>query len=712
MKLLRLALFPVLCLLPLLLLAAPGAVRKGAVTAELISAQQTIQPGQPFRVALRLTHDEHWHSYWINPGTGYPTTLRWKLPEGFKAGPIQWPVPHVVKDTHGKITGHGYEGTALLFVELTAPATLTPGESVTLRAKADWLMCSEVCMPGVADLELTLKVAAEPPVADMTNARRFNVARDSLPQPLAGWTLAAQRDGATVTARLTPAAGNQERLSDLHIFDSAGLLDFAAPQVVTEESGSYVLKLAVNPEFTGEATRFAGVIVAGGGWGPLAPSHGATFDVPLEKSGQLSAVSSQPNTQVSGSGSQVSAPAAPAAGLAVTLFLALLGGLVLNLMPCVFPVLGIKILGFVNQAGHDRTKVIGHGLIYTLGVLLSFWMLAGAILALRASGQQIGWGAQLQSAGFVFGMAAFLLVFALNLSGLFEIGLAATAVGGKLQMQQGLAGSFFSGILAVLVSTPCSAPFLAPALGAAFSPAFSAGESMLIFTAIALGLSAPYLILSLFPAAVKLLPRPGAWMETFKQLMAFPLYATVGALLWVLAGQTKDNDYALLFILFGLVLIALAGWVYGRYPKAAGRVVAALVVAAGLWLGWPRTESAPATAGGYAVKWEHWSPEAVAAARAAGRTIYVDFTARWCATCQTNKAAVFTSPDVLATLAKQNVLLLKADWTSRDPQITEELARWNRSAVPFNLIYAPGKPDPTILPELLTPGTVVDALAK
>ncbi len=688
--------------LPLVLRAAPGAVRKGAVRAELVAAQTSIQPGQPFRVALKLDHDEHWHSYWINAGTGYPTSLRWKLPEGFTAGPIIWPTPHVVKDTHGNTTGHGYEGTVFLFVDIMPPTTLAAGQDVTLRATADWLMCSEVCMPGRADLELTLAVRNETPAPNMTVARLFNNAAAELPHPLAGWQVSARRAAGGFTVQLTPPAGTTHRPQDLHLFDTAGLVDFAAPQPVTEENGRYVFTLKAAADAPADATRLAGLISSANGWGPTIVSHGATFDVEFGAAAVAATPSAQPST--------LNPQPTAAGGLAVTLFLALLGGLVLNLMPCVFPVLGIKILGFVNQAGHDRAKVIGHGLIYTLGVLLSFWILAGAILALRASGQQIGWGAQLQSAGFVFGMAAFLLVFALNLSGLFEIGLAATAVGGRLQTQQGYAGSFFSGILAVLVSTPCSAPFLAPALGAAFSPAFSAGESMLIFTAIALGLSAPYLVLSLFPVAVKLLPRPGAWMETFKQFMAFPLYATVGALLWVLAAQTKDNDYALLFILFGLVLVALAAWVYGRYARPAGRLVAALVVVGGLWVGWPPAEAARTPGGGYAVKWEHWSPEALAAARAAGRTVYVDFTARWCATCQTNKAAVFSSREVLAELAKRNVLLLKADWTSRDPAITEELAKWNRSAVPFNLIYA-GNAEPVILPELLTPGAVLDGLA-
>jgi thiol:disulfide interchange protein DsbD len=388
--------------------------------------------------------------------------------------------------------------------------------------------------------------------------------------------------------------------------------------------------------------------------------------------------------------------------------------------------LGIKVLGFVNQAGSDRGKIVLHGLVFTAGVLASFWALAGALLALRAGGEQLGWGFQLQSAAFVYGMAVFMLVFALNLSGLFEVGLSATGAGAGLQSQEGLGGSFFTGMLATLVATPCSAPFLAPALGAAL--ALSAVESLVVFTAIAVGLSAPYLLLSLFPSAVKVLPRPGAWMETFKQLMAFPLYATVGWLVWVLAAQTAGDDYGLLMILFAFVLVAMAAWAYGRFGQAHGKpsrqrwgtAAALALLVAGVALGWPQPPPAVGSSstgaggasgkGAYAVAWQPWSPEAVAAAQAAGRTIYVDFTARWCATCQTNKAAVFSSSEVLAELARRDVLLLKADWTNKDPRITQELAKFQRSAVPFNLLYHPGQAAPRVLPELLTPGIVLDAL--
>lgn len=698
----------VLALAPLALAAQP--VRSGAVTAELVAADASIQPGRPFWVALRMDHDEHWHSYWINPGTGFPTSLAWTLPAGFTAGPIQWTAPHVVKDTAGRVTGNGYEGRNFLFVQITPPAELPAGSSVTLAAVAEWLMCQDVCMPGDASLALTLPVAAEPPAPNAAVAEEFSHAFAELPAATKDWYFTAQRAGDRITLRITRAAGNLRRPVELRYFDERGVVDYAAPQVVSEDGEGLTLTLVAAPEAPAEATGLRGVLTAKGGL-TVGAARGVRVDEPF--------VVREPTIAGGGAG----AAAGPAAaGLAATLLLALLGGLVLNLMPCVFPVLGIKIMGFVNQAGHDRAKVMQHGLAFAAGVLLSFWALAGLLLALRAGGSQLGWGFQLQSPAFVFGMVAFLLVFALNLSGLFEVGLAATGVGAGLQSKEGLTGSLFTGALATLVATPCSAPFLAPALGAALAlPAFA---SLLVFTAIAVGLALPYLLLSLFPQAIKLLPRPGAWMETFKQFMAFPLYATVGWLLWVLAGQTADDDNALLKIMLGLVLVGMAAWVYGRFGQAfgrprrqwGGRVAALALVLGGLWFGWPREAAAAANPGataGYQVVWEKWSPEAVAAARAAGKFVYVDFTARWCATCQSNKLAVFHDDAVLAEFARRGVVLLRGDWTNRDARITEELARWNRSAVPFNLLYAPGAATaPVVLPELLTGGKVLAALAE
>lgn len=707
---LRLRAFLSACLLLLVGAAELGAgpVRKGAVAAELVAAEASIQPGRPFWVALRLDHDPHWHTYWIQAGTGYPTSIAWTLPAGFTAGPIVWPAPSAVKDTSGTVTGNGYEGRVHLFVRVTPPADLAPGGTAVLRAAAEWLMCKDVCEPGDARLSLALPVQAEPPVPDAVQGREFAAAFAALPGPSRAWAFSAQRAGATVTLRITARDGRPADFGPLRYFDENALIDYAAPQAVRQEGATTVLELAVAGEAAVDAAGLKGVLTAARGFGPGEPLALA-LDAPFEVKEPVKAAPR--------------APAPAVASLGGTLLLALLGGLVLNLMPCVFPVLGIKIMGFVQQSGSDRAKIVQHGLVFALGVLLSFWALAGLLLALRAGGAQLGWGFQLQSPGFVFGMAAFLLVFALNLSGLFEVGLSATGAGAGLQSQEGFAGSFFTGMLATLVATPCSAPFLAPALGAAL--ALSAVESLLVFTAIAVGLAAPYLLLSAFPQAVRLLPKPGAWMETFKQAMAFPLYATVGWLLWVLAGQTAGDDDALLRITFGFVLVAMAAWAYGRFGQAygqparrlLGRVAAALLIGGGLWLGWPREAAAAPAAGAtgaaaYAVVWEKWSPQAVAAAQAAGKFAYVDFTARWCATCQTNKAAVFNSREVLAEFGRRGVVLFKADWTNKDPLITQELAKWNRSAVPFNLIYAPGRADPVVLPELLTGGLVLEKLAE
>jgi len=672
-------------------------VRNGAVEVELVPAVTSVQPGRPFAVALRLEHDPHWHTYWINAGTGYPSTIKWDLPPGWQAGKIQWPVPHVLIDAAGAVTGNGYDGEVFLPVTLTPPMGLQAGETVTLKAAVAWLMCKDVCMPGEAALELSLPVDNGPPAPHPRWGPKLEAALKLLPQAHDGWRLSATMAAGTVTLTARPPDGVVFGPGDFHFFSDDGFIAYDRPQPIHEQGGAFVLTLPVDPSAPANGARLSGVLAFRNGASP-----GIAVDVPFgaaptAQNPKLGTQNSKPKTQNS----------TPAGGLAGTLGLAFLGGLILNLMPCVFPVLGIKILGFVHQAGADRRKVTLHGLVFALGVLLSFWVLAGALLVLRASGRELGWGFQLQEPAFVFALAILLLVFALNLSGLFEIGLSATGVGAGLQMKSGYSGSFFTGVLATVVATPCSAPFLAPALGVALT--LSASASLAVFTAIALGLSVPYLLLSAFPAAVDFLPRPGAWMETFKQLMAFPLYATVAFLAWVLAGQVPDAG--LLLVLFGLVLVAMAAWAYGRWTQhggSAGRrrfgvAFAALLFAAGVAVGYPAKPSKD-------IVWEQWSPETVARLRADGKMLYIDFTARWCATCQSNKALVFSSSKVRDALRRRSVVLLRADWTNRDPRITEELAKFNRSAVPMDLIYAPGRDSPVILPELLTPEVVLTAL--
>ena len=674
----------------LLLAALPSL--SAQVQATLVSTETSVQPGRPFTVAVRLQHEPHWHTYWINPGTGYPTAIEWELPDGWTAGDIEWPTPKLVRDRQGSITGHGYEETAFLPVLITPSANTQPGTTVSLKATVDWLMCADVCIPGGGESTLELPVRAEPP--QPTPERERILA--ALPKPVRELQGTASRKDDTITLRLQ-GVPDGEPLP--WFFSDNGLVQYDAPQKQERAAdGTVVLTLTVSAAYEGSFDRLTGVLRRDGGWG--SPQVlGARLDVPLEE-GSLA------STGAAAAGGADSA-AGPIGG---TLLLAFLGGLILNLMPCVFPVLGIKILGFVNQAGAERRRVMLHGVAFTVGVFVSFWALATVLAILRAGGEQLGWGFQLQSPAFVFGLAAVLLVFGLAMSGVFEFGLSATGVGSQLQTKQGYTGSFFTGVLATVVATPCSAPFLAPALGAAL--ALPTGQSFAVFSAIALGLSVPYLLLSIFPSAVRILPRPGAWMETFKQVMAFPLYATVGYLVWVLAGQTTENG--LLMALFGLTLVAMATWLYGRYStpgakparRRFGWVASAALLAIGAWLGWPRA-AAPTD-----ITWEPWSAEAIAQALAEQRPVYVDFTARWCATCQTNKRIVFSSDNVKREFRDRGVVTLKADWTNRDPAITAELARWKRSAVPFNLVYLPGQPEPIVLPELLTPSIVLEALER
>jgi thiol:disulfide interchange protein DsbD len=672
-----------------LFLAAAFTGFAAPVEVKLIAQSETVSPGGNLRAGLQIKHSEHWHSYWLNPGTGLPTKLTLDLPAGWSASPLEWPVPGIITDATGAVVGQGYEGTVVIPFTLKAPDTLESGASVLLRGRATWLMCSESCVPGDARVVLRLKVGESEAAANAKASPDSSaIAAVNLPQPKPDWSCEAVSSASGIELRIKGAP----QLHDAHFFTLDDTVRFDTPQAVSVDSGIAVLTLQTETRAQVGVARLRGVLA----WNDeKGQRKGANLDLPL--------LAAAADTQGAGTdGSKGSG-----ATLLGTLLLAFVGGIILNLMPCVFPVLGIKIMGFVNQAGADRRRVTMHGLVFTGGVMMSFWSLAAALALLRAGGSRLGWGFQLQSPVFVLLLAAVMLVFAMSMSGVFEFGLRASGVGSGLQMKEGYAGSFFTGILATVVATPCSAPFLAPALGAALALPLS--QSFLVFSAIGLGLSLPYLLLSLFPAAVRMLPRPGAWMETFRQFMAFPLYATVGYLLWVLAGQLTDSAY--LNSLLGLCLIALGTWCYGRFcaPGAKpgrlrfGYASAFVCAVAGLWLAWPVSAKAND------LVWEAWSQESLAKAQAAGKTVYVDFTARWCATCQANKKLVFGSEEVKAKLREKGVVLLRADWTNSDPIITAELEKWKRSAVPFNLIYRPGQA-PRVLPELLNAGIVLKAL--
>lgn len=435
-----------------------------------------------------------------------------------------------------------------------------------------------------------------------------------------------------------------------------------------------------------------------------------TLELPIKATSEVNAAATevfqelaklsegQPATAATDSATTDSAAATPQKSLALMLLYAFIGGLILNIMPCVFPVLGIKITSVVTQASGDRKVIILHGLAYTLGVLVSFWILVALLQMFNVT-----WGGQFQNPLFVYGIVLLFTVFGLNMAGLFEVGSSAVGVGSELTHKSGTTGSFFSGLLATIVSTPCSAPFLAPAL--VYGLSLSLFPSLLFFTIIGLGLAAPFLILSFSPALLKKLPRPGAWMESFKQAMSFLMLGAAAYFAWVLQGQVEDT--AQRDILIGIVIVGLACWVYGRWcviykakaTRVKGWLAAALILSLGIWWGWPHTGAA----------WEEWSPEKVQQLQAEGKPVYIDFTARWCASCQYNKR-VYKNAGLKKELERHGVVLLKADWTNYDDRITQALEKLERAAVPVNALYIPGKNEPVILPEILTVDNVKAAL--
>ncbi len=661
----------------------------GKVKGELVSEVRSLQPGKPFTLALRMEHEEGWHTYWKNPGgPQLAPSIVWELPEGYSAGEIQWPIPH-----RGELQGmmaYYYEGINYLPVEITPPADAAPGETVVLKAKAQWQYCDEFsCMLGGADAELSLGVAEVEEMNPAAAKTLEDFQREHLPAPLEGWGVTAAVSGNAIELVLTPEGDeSNSEVSDVYFYSELPVTAAGEEQELQRKDGGLLLRLARNPDFEEDLpASLAGVLTSGNGWRQGGAPVAMQVNPPLTK-GETAAV-------------------IPATGdFLVILGLAFLGGLILNLMPCVFPVIGIKIMGFVQQAGEDRKKVTLHGLVFTAGVLISFWILSGLLFILRQQGEQIGWGFQLQEPWFVYVLLLLLFVFALNLAGVFEVGTSTMGLGSGLASKPGISGSFFSGVLATVVATPCSAPFLATALGAVLT--LPSLLFFVVFTVIALGLALPYLILSVFPGLVQKLPRPGPWMESFKQGMAFLLFATAGYLVWVYGGLVDEGNQ--LYAIVGLVGIAGAAWIYGRWCppartqriRATGAAAALILLVGGVWMGRPHED---------VLKWTEWSPDRVTELQAEGRPVYVDFTARWCATCQSNKAS-YQDRRVVEEIRRKGVVLLKADYTRYNPEITKAINAFERDAIPVNLLYIPGKEEPLILPPLLTSGVVLDHLAE
>jgi thiol:disulfide interchange protein DsbD len=676
-------------------LAAP--VQAPHIEAELVAQSRHVRPGEPLTVAVRLRMEEHWHTYWINAGdSGLATQVRWDLPEGFSAGPILWPAPQRLP--LGPLVNYGYEGEVFLLTELTAPSKLAEGASVPIAAEVEWLVCREICIPGKARLTLEIPVSGEPPAPDPDWASPIRATRAALPQQLAGWKASARRAENVITLTLTPTAAAGEPLRRLTFFPLAeGVIDNAAPQVLSANGGAYTLSLAPASQTYGEPSSLAGIVVADPPWQQGAAAMIDAAFVPFPPASPV-------------------APA-PSMSAALALLLAFVGGLILNLMPCVFPVISIKVLGFVNHAHGERRLLRAQGMLFAAGIVAAFLAVAALLMVLRAQGAALGWGFQLQEPLFVVALAFLFLALALNLSGVYGVGNRVAGAAASVESRHPLTNAFLSGTLATLVATPCTAPFMGAALGYALAQPPPAAFTT--FTALALGMASPYVVLAFVPSLLRRLPRPGPWMETLKQVLAFPLYLTVVWLAWVLGEQAGIG--AMTRLLAALVVLAAGLWALGRFggPAAAARarvaapVTALAALAAAAIIAWPPREAPMATsADAVSARWQPYSAQLVAEKRAAGRAVFVDFTAAWCVTCQVNKRLVLETDEVARAFDQRAVALMRADWTRQDAAITAALAELGRNGVPVYALYPPGAAGtPVLLPELLTKTAVLDALA-
>lgn len=679
--------------------AAP--VNTPHVEAELIARTAAFQPGQPIEVALRLKIIDHWHTYWRNPGdSGLPTRLTWTLPPGFSAGEIAW--PHPKKLPLGPLMNFGYEGEVLHLVEIKTPAKLNAGSTVEFKAKADWLVCSDVCIPESADLTLTLPVVASAPLADQRWANSFSLANAALPLAAERYKGSASIANGQAMLSVSLAPNLAPTVGEINFYpNTADIIANAAKQVraAGNDSTSLRLSVALAENVPTTLAMIDGVLVSSSGWGKLHAGKAIAVSLPVTY-GPVVAARALVN------------PPASDMGLALALVFAFIGGVVLNLMPCVFPVLGIKIMGFAQNAQSAPAKLKLQGLAFLAGILVSFWILAALLIALRAAGGAVGWGFQLQSPLFVTLLATLFFLMALNLSGVFEVGLGVQAAAGNLDVRGSRGGkidAFFSGVLATVVATPCTAPLMGAALGFTLSQPGYVG--MLVFTAIALGMATPVVALSFFPAWLRHLPRSGAWMVTLRQFLAFPLFATVAWLAWVLGSQTGIDGVAKL--LFGFVLVALGAWAYGRWqggkPELA-TMFGLIALVCGLAIAWPGETSRMGNASASTeAGWAPFSRMRVAELRAEGKPVFIDFTATWCITCQVNKRVALNDTEVLSRFADMKIERVKADWTMQNPEITAALAEFGRNGVPL-YVYYPPRGEAVVLPEILTPSIVLAAI--
>ncbi|MCH8858500.1 MAG: thioredoxin family protein [Proteobacteria bacterium] len=667
------------------------------VEASFIAEDTMIAPGATRTVALREVIREGWHTYWINPGdSGAPTEILWQLPEGWSAGPIQWPYP--ARMPVGPLMNYGYENEVVLLTDITAPADAPVGETVTLPAKVQWLVCADICIPEDAELSVSFTVAAE--ASPVVEPPLFAEARSKLPRP-APWPARFEADAERFTLFVESAALTAARPREAVFFPyTDGQVESAAPQTMSFAPDGLVIQTQTGWQLADDARRAAtdevsGVLVLTGTDGRV-----DAFEV-LAVAGEVPA------------GLALSASLGSGLGIMQALFFAFLGGLILNLMPCVLPVLSMKALALASKS-HVGSAAKIEALSYGAGVLVTFLALAGVLIALRAGGAAVGWGFQLQHPIFITVLALVMLAVGLNLSGLYEIGAGRFAgAGQKFATKGGVTGSFLTGLLAVVVATPCTAPFMAAALGFALTQ--SAGVSLAVFAALAVGFAFPFVMLGFSPATLRLLPRPGPWLVSFRQVLAFPMYGAAAWLLWVLSQQVGPDG--LFAVLTAALMLSFAAWCFGasrRSGSVAGLVIAAvaLLITTTLVLRLERPDGPVASAPEIesVLGYEPFSTARLAELRSAGTPIFVNATAAWCITCLLNERVALSGQALADLFAEEGVVALKADWTNRNPEITELLAAHGRNGVPLYLYFAPHAAEAIVLPQILTAGMVVSAV--
>jgi thiol:disulfide interchange protein DsbD len=697
--------------------------------AKLILSAETARPGDTIWAGVDLKMEPDWHTYWKNPGAaGLATKIQWQLPPGVTAGEIQWPLPE--KLPPAEVTTYGYNDKVILLVPLKL-ATNLPAGPLDLKANVSWLECKEACIPGKAPVEATLNIGSETKTsADAAIIESWQqkvpLAESNFWSANAWWIEAWWEKSTNDDARLLIIEGSGRYPKEQADFFPNASDTFeiqGTTETIPASSHVFALRKLVQ-KFSGDWPKeISGVIVETSG------DERTSFAVKLPVADTPPAgetISSQSSTGVSPVRAAGETPALLSQPLWLMLLYAFIGGLILNIMPCVLPVIALKILGFINHAHHEPRRVRALGLIYALGVLVSFLALAAVVIGVKAAGHKAGWGMQFGSPVFIVCLTTLITLVALNLFGIFEITLGGStlSVAGQLASKQGAAGAFFNGVLATALATPCTAPFLSVALGFAFAQ--EASIIVLMFLAVGVGLAAPYVVLSWNPVWLKFLPKPGAWMEKFKIAMGFPMLLTA---VWLFNLAADDYGTDVLWLGVFLVLMAFAAWIFGEFVQRgrAGKGIALIIVfiliiggyafALENQLHWrePLVATDPGSLKNSpdGIDWQPWNPEAVAQARTAGKPVLVDFTANWCLTCQVNKKIALEIPSVRKKLKDINAVALVGDYTHFPDTITTELNRYGRAGVPLVLVY-PKNPDaePIVLPAILTPGIVLDALDR